>query len=380
MKIVMVSHYFESHRGGVEIVAGQLARAFTALGHRLVWMACDSTPPPTDPAVCERCSPLLAYNGLERRSGLPYPVPLPRTSGRFSNEICDSDVVLIHDGSYLPCLLAQRTARRTGKPVVMIQHIGSVPYRNPLLRLAMATLNRLCTTPALTAAAQVVFISELTRLHFVGVPYKRPPVVLHNGVDSAIFGPAPAGTNRRALRQSNGLNPDRPMALFVGRFVEKKGLIHLERMARLRPEWDWVLAGWGPVDPMRWRLPNVRVFSDRSGASLAALYHAADALVLPSVGEGYPLVVQEALACGLPVVCGDDTAAADPAAQAFLAGVRVLTNDPDATAGAFVGALGRIIEAPDLAETGRRVRADFARERYSWERMASRMLSIFASI
>jgi hypothetical protein len=58
VKIVMVTHYFESHRGGVEIVAGQLARAFTALGHQLVWMAGDSAPPPTDTAVCERAHPL----------------------------------------------------------------------------------------------------------------------------------------------------------------------------------------------------------------------------------------------------------------------------------------------------------------------------------
>lgn len=344
MNITMVSHYFESHRGGVEIVAGQLARAFTKLGHRVVWMACDSSLPPADPAICQRAVPLPANNFLERRTGIPYPIPLPGMSARLGAEIRDADVVLVHDGFYLPCLQAQRHARRAGKPVVMVQHIGFVPYRNPLLRLAMATLNRVLTRPALMAAEQVVFISELTRRHFATVRFRRPPMILFNGVDTSVFAPAPPETDRHALRRSLGLDPERPTVLFVGRFVEKKGLNHLEQMARRRPAWNWVLAGWGPIDPARWQLPNVRVFSDRSGPSLTPLYQAADALILPSVGEGFPLVVQEALACGLPVVCGDDTAMADKAAQSFLVGVPVRPADPSATAEAFVDALAPIVE------------------------------------
>ena len=55
----------------------------------------------------------------------------------------------------------------------------------------------------------------------------------------------------------------------------------------------------------------MRVFSDLAGPGLAELYRASDVFVLPSQGEGFPLVVQEALACGLPVVCGDESTGAD---------------------------------------------------------------------
>jgi glycosyltransferase involved in cell wall biosynthesis len=299
---------------------------------------------------------------------------------RSGAEIRDADVLLVHDGFYLPCVQALRRARRDGKPVVIIQHIGFVPYRNPLLRLAMTVLNGVITRPALAAAEQVVFISEITRRHFSTVRFRRPPMILFNGVNTTVFAPMRPGTDRLALRRSLGFDPERPTVLFVGRFVEKKGLSHLEQMARRRPRWDWVLAGWGPIDPAGWRLPNVRVFSDRSGVSLTPLYQAADALVLPIVGEGFPLVVQEALASGLAVVCGDDTAIADRAAQPYLVGVRVRPADPFGTADAFVGALAAIVENAEVGEAERRARAEFARERYSWERMATGLLVVFASL
>ncbi|MFX8373784.1 glycosyltransferase, partial [Acinetobacter baumannii] len=90
-----------------------------------------------------------------------------------------------------------------------------------------------------------------------------------------------------------------------------------------------------PIDPGAWGLPNVHVFSQLQGATLVPLYQASDAFLLPSIGEGLPLVMQEALACGLPVICGSETADADPAARAFIEGVAIDQADPDKTAAAF---------------------------------------------
>jgi glycosyltransferase involved in cell wall biosynthesis len=77
------------------------------------------------------------------------------------------------------------------------------------------------------------------------------------------------------------------------------------------------------------------------------------------------------------VVCGDDTATADEAAQPFLSGVRVLPENPDATAREFVQALEPIVATVEASDIERWARSDFARQRYSWESMAISLLAIF---
>ena len=182
------------------------------------------------------------------------------------------------------------------------------------------------------------------------------------------------------LRARLGLTSDRPVALFVGRFVEKKGLHILSRMARLRPDIAWVFAGWGHLNPRDWGLPNVMVFSDLSGASIAPLYQASDLFVLPSKGEGFPLVIQEALACGLPVVCSAETAGADAAVSAFLCTVPLDEQNPDGTARAFGEEIDRALAGDGNGARSREERFQFVSERYCWRTTATKYLELIRSV
>ena len=373
MKILTVSAFYENHGGGIEIVAGAMARALGRRGHECHWAAAGFDPAPQDPML--QPAPLPASDPIERWTGLPMPVPSRLARRRLEREVAAADAVIVHDALYLSSLLAARYAARHGKPWLLVQHIGAIPYTNPLLRLAMAAANRLVTRPLLVRAPQAVFISDAVRQFFAGTQWKRPPAWLLNGVDHDRFRPA-KGRERARLRTKLGMTGQRRRLLFVGRFVEKKGLATIRAMAAACPQWDFHLVGSGPLDPAGWSLPNVHPLGRKNRDELAELYRAADALLLPSVGEGFPLVVQEAMASGLPIFCGLDSAAADPAARALLHALEVDPTDPAGTATRFAAAIAKARPGPDPRL------AAHARAAYDWDanaRWIDEQLSVLRS-
>ena len=368
MRIALVTHYYPAHRGGVELVAGEIARALAAShGAEIAWHASDCDPAPAIPGV--RCVPSRACNAVERRLGVPYPLWSPRALLLAGRAARSADALHLHDCLYLPNLFAYAAARLFGRPVSVTQHVGMVPYRSALLRALLSAAYRVLGRVVLGGATQVVFVSHSVRRYFEGfVRFDSPPLVVANGVDTAVYRPVDE-SRRRALRAELGLPEGAPLLLFVGRFVEKKGLPVLRELAARIPDARWIFAGWGALDPQRWALPNVAVMRGRAGAELAPLYQAADLLVLPSVGEGFPLVVQEAMACGTPALVGAETAAGCPDAA------EVLLAEPAEGADVVARWERRLRELTGerRALSAMRVRvAAYAAANWSWERCAAR--------
>ncbi|MBK9136824.1 MAG: glycosyltransferase family 4 protein [Betaproteobacteria bacterium] len=305
MRIVLVTHFYPSHGGGVEKVAGQLALRMAAAGHDVRWFASDTDEPPAGPGV--RCVPMRAFNGVERTTGFPYPLWGPGSLARLARAVREADAVHVHDCIYAGSLLAAAFARRHGKRLAVTQHIGLVPLL-PLLRPVLGAANRLGARLVLERAAGVAFISPAVHRYFEAI--SGPSSAYHdvaNGVDHEMF--HPGDLSPQAQRAALGFDPARPLLLFVGRFVAKKRLWLVRAMAEASPDWQWCVIGHGPEQPQTWGLPNVRVLPPMAQPVLADYYRAADLLVLPSEGEGFPLVVQEAMACGLPACITADVAA-----------------------------------------------------------------------
>jgi glycosyltransferase involved in cell wall biosynthesis len=114
-----------------------------------------------------------------------------------------------------------------------------------------------------------------------------------------------------------------------------------------------------------------------SHEQLAAYYRAADLLLLPSSGEGFPLVVQEALCCGTAVLSTAEVASACPAATAMIH--TGPTPRRDAAIDGWAQALEQALLESDDSEA-RQARSLAARALWSWEDCASRYLELFAEI
>ena len=375
MQITLVTHFFPAHRGGVERMAGQLAERLAAQGiAQIDWHASDcDPPPPASPGLT--VVPASSCNILERVVGVPYPLWSPAALLRLARAVRSASVVHLHDCLYLPVLAAFAAARfgRRRRAVVVTQHNGHVPYRNPLLRALHAAANRLLGAWVLAGADQVIFESESVRAYFAQrVRFRSPPLLIENGVDTEVFRPCSAA-ERAEGRARLGIPPGKPVVLFIGRFVEKKGLEILRELTGRIGDAHWLFAGWGPMDPAAWERPNVIVVRSPATAELSALYQAADLLVLPSVGEGFPLSVQEAMACGTPALVGADTAAGCPEAGDVLLSERVGGAD---TAARWAARIQALLAAPGQLESLRPRVAAFARSHWSWEQCVARYAAL----
>jgi glycosyltransferase involved in cell wall biosynthesis len=141
----------------------------------------------------------------------------------------------------------------------------------------------------------------------------------------------------------------------------------LRELIQRLPQVYWLFAGWGPLDPATWGGTNVNVV--HSPSNIVELYQAADLLVLPSVGEGFPLSVQEAMACGTPALVGSETASGSPHARAVL--LAEPTGSAD-TVERWASRLQSLLASPRALEALRPQVARFAREHWSWDRCAAR--------
>lgn len=206
----------------------------------------------------------------------------------------------------------------------------------------------------------------------------RKLTVIPNGIDGAH---AAARVDVAAKRRELGITGAGPVIGVGARLMEQKGIEFLLRampalVARF-PDLTLVVAGEGPLEaPLKSLAADLDVADHVRFAGvrldLAELLHVFDTFVLPSVWEGLPMVILEALAAGCPVVASD-VGGVGTAIEDGVNGALVPPRDPDAIAAAVT----RLLASPALrarfGEAGKRV----FRERFSADAMARRYEALY---
>lgn len=155
--------------------------------------------------------------------------------------------------------------------------------------------------------------------------------------------------HRDATRDSMGWF-GRKVVMYSGQLIPRKGVdVLIGAVARCAGDYVLVIVGDGPEraqDERRARsmLGDRAVFlGNRSYSELPRLYAAADVFVLPSRREVWGLVVNEALAAGVPVIATEATGAAHDLIASTGAGLVV----PEGDEGALAAALCHVLERDD---------------------------------
>jgi len=370
--IVVVTHFFPSHGGGIELVAARLVDEYLEAGLSVDWFAsATDEPPPAKPGL--QVHPIRAINVVERLTQLPYPLWMPSAIPALWRSIGRARAVHIHEHLYVGSLMALFIGRLRQKTVVLTQHMGALGLPTRWATLLYTVAAKVLAWPTMRLASRVVFVSANVRGFFGRTDASDVRrVLLFNGLDNSVFAFSDEG-QRSHFRRRLGLRADEPVAIFAGRFVRKKGLPFLRRLAGLTSDVKWLFAGSGPDDPKLWGLGNVICLGRLSQQDLAQALAAADVLVLPSSGEGFPLVVQEALACGTAVLSTDEVRGACPSGAALIQ-VEGLADEPT-DLGRWASVLRLMLqERSDFS--ARRRRAEQAASLWSWDRCGDGYLSM----
>jgi len=149
-----------------------------------------------------------------------------------------------------------------------------------------------------------------------GAP-KDKITIAHNAIDSASFRSlATVARKKKIIRKKLNLNSRDFVFLFVGRMEKVKNLPLLlyafQAAQKYSKNIHLILVGYGPVEfdlkeiVKREQIAHVHFFEGtKSRDELIQYYAAGNALVLPSSSQAWGYVLNEGLACSLPVVVSD---------------------------------------------------------------------------
>lgn len=280
-----------------------------------------------------------------------------------------------------PCaLVAAVWAKWKGVPAVMMCE----STREDRPRNAFKERLKKGLVQSLFSAAQVGGVRSAAYAGDLGFP-SHELAFGHNVVENRFF--AGGAERLRSVSEASEGRMQAAYFLYVGRLAAEKNLFALiEAFASYRRSggtWEMVLVGAGPLEAdLRAKAAALGVaqathlLGARPPEGLLECYASAGALVLPSLSEPWGLVVNEAMAAGLPVIVSDKCGCVDDLVEE---GANGFLFDPH-DSGAFVRCLTRMAALPerDRARMGRRSTEIIAR--YTPERCAAEVEALLGRL
>lgn len=310
MKVLMLTDYFYPHIGGVEKVVFEISK-------RLLGKGCEVSVLTLNTGKAKNFETLRSIRihraawsiDLTRVIGVQLTVSLSAPFKLLKAIKTEKpDVIHANNLFFFTTLLAVLLKNMMKRPLVTTFHIGPISSGG-VMNWLVSIYEKVISKRIVSQSDKIIAISIAVKNHaiFLGAAPSKV-VVVPNGVDSEQFVPKLRTDENESARDDD----DKIKVLFVGRLIFDKGVQCLieaaPRILAKNPNVEFVIVGEGPFErKLRKLAQHVGVMHAFKfvGASLdvAGVMKASDVFVLPSMREGgRPLVVMEAMACGLPVI------------------------------------------------------------------------------
>jgi D-inositol-3-phosphate glycosyltransferase len=371
-RALLVAHNYPPHIGGLEIVVWQQAQSMAESGYHVTVLTSRYGRPLPDAdahtqleVVRVPCSRVL-----ERLFSIVFPLFSPRLVFELWRQVKRADVVHIHDVFYMSSWAAAVLAVLARRPILLTQHVAMVEHSSKLVMAVQSLVYGTIGRWIFSKARRIVVYNENVHafLRSRGIQGARI-LLMANGIDTTQFCPV-TPEEHIELRRRFGLPTDRRLVLFVGRLVEKKGYQIL--LEARDPAFDLVFAGPGTIPP-HGRTSGVHWIGPLDQAQTRELYRACDLFAFPAIGEIFTLVMQEAMACGLPVLTTDDPAYDNSIASGS---VVLCRRDADSFRAAIKDLFADTKSLLALGERSRQV----AIRHFDWRANIARLLNAYSDV
>lgn len=263
-------------------------------------------------------------------------------------------------------------AMKLRPPYIVSLRGSDVPFYNKRFYLLDKFILRHLSKKIWKKAAIVVALSnDLVKLAKQSDP-KQKILVIYNGIDTYEFKP-----DKNILEQEKTFN-----ILFVGRLIERKGLIYLLKafgnLCKIYANIRLYVVGDGPLRKTYENFvkdnkikEKISFFGIVNHNKVAELYQKSHVFVLPSLNEALGNVTQEALATGLPIVTTNTGAAELVRDNGYIIKKESTVE--------IMEKLEKLISDKNLRESMGRKSREIA-EQMSWEKTAQKYIELYKNI
>jgi len=302
----------------------------------------------------------------------------PRDVSYISQQLKRERFSLIHTHDYKANILGGIAAKLAGVESIATVHLHTETTHR--LRLY-----KIIDLLALRFFPKVITVSESLRQYLIANGLSPQKVVtVHNAVDLETFASGVSLYNDKALRNRLGIGSDQPIVSTIGRLTSQKGhryfLESAKRILEVLPETRFLIIGDGPLRDEFEGLSlslgiaqAVRFLGYRQ--DIATLMSTSDVITMPSLREGLPYVLLEALALARPVV-GTRVGGIPEVVKHGETGFLVPPKDSESLAKAIIQLLRNPEEAARLGERGR----ELVLREFNVETMVQKIAAIYTEV